>query len=166
MDDEIVTHATGDGNSAGDATDGATEGADRVARELHRLDPSAATFGIELIDAAPDSATVRMSVRTEHCNGFGILHGGMTFLLADSAMAFASNAGGRMALASSAGIDWLAPVPDGDVLTARAVRRDGGAGRSALWDVTITNAAGETVALMRGRTRTVNRPTIDPEASR
>ena len=159
MDDEIVTHATNDGNPG----DNATERADRVARALHRLDPSAATFGIELVDAAPDSAAVRMPVRTEHCNGFGILHGGMTFLLADSAMAFASNAGCRMALASSAGIDWLAPVPDGDVLTARAVRRDGGNGRSALWDITVTNAAGETVALMRGRTRTVNRPTIETD---
>jgi acyl-CoA thioesterase len=46
----------------------------------------------------------------------------MTFLLADSAMAFASNASGEVALASSAEIDWLAPVHIGTVLTATATR--------------------------------------------
>lgn len=128
---------------------------------LHGRDPSAATFGIELLDASPHGATVRMPVRTGYCNGFGIVHGGITFLLADSAMAFASNAAGEVALASSAGIDWLVPVDDGDVLTARAERRAGG-GRSALWDVTVTNSAGVVVALMRGRTRTAGRPVIEP----
>jgi acyl-CoA thioesterase len=130
--------------------------ADVFARELHRRDPSAATFGIELLDASPSGATVRMPVRREHCNGFDILHGGMTFLLADSAMAFASNARGETALASSAEIDWLAPVGIGTVLTATATQRWHG-GRSALWDVTVTDDAGATVAVMRGRTRTVGR---------
>jgi acyl-CoA thioesterase len=162
MDDDAFNATTPDDGSADDVTDRGQPAS--TAHALHRLDPSAATFGIELLDVTPEAAAVRMAVRTEHCNGFGILHGGMTFLLADSAMAFASNAGGRMALASSAAIDWLAPVPAGDVITARAVRRDGGGGRSALWDITVTNAAGDTVALMRGRTRTVNRPTIDPDA--
>jgi acyl-CoA thioesterase len=96
------------------------------------------------------------------CNGFGILHGGMTFLLADSAMAFASNAEDGVALASSAEIDWLAPVSAGDVLTATAERRWAG-GRSALWDVSVTNAAGEVVAIMRGRTRrTASQANSDP----
>jgi acyl-CoA thioesterase len=126
------------------------------ARALHERDPSAVAFGIELLDASPSGASVRMPVRREHCNGFEILHGGMTFLLADSAMAFASNASGEVALASSAEIDWLAPVHIGTVLTATATRRWMG-GRSALWDVTITDGDGNTVAVMRGRTRTVSR---------
>ncbi len=126
------------------------------ARALYERDPSAVAFGIELLDASPSGATVRMPVRREHCNGFEILHGGMTFLLADSAMAFASNASGEVALASSAEIDWLAPVHIGTVLTATATRRWAG-GRSALWDVTVADGDGTTVAVMRGRTRTVSR---------
>jgi acyl-CoA thioesterase len=134
---------------------------------LRSRDASADTFGIELVSAAADRAVASMPVRSEMCNGFGILHGGMTFLLADSAMAFASNAEAGteeagVALASSAEIDWLAPVSAGDVLTATAERRWAG-GRSALWDVTVTNAAGEVVAIMRGRTRrTAGQANSDP----
>jgi acyl-CoA thioesterase len=93
------------------------------------------------------------------CNGFGIAHGGMTFLLADTAMAFASNAGNEVALASSAEIDWLAPVQDGDHLAATATRRWSN-GRSTVWDITIVNGAGDTVAIMRGRTRTTGQHVV------
>jgi acyl-CoA thioesterase len=84
----------------------------------------------------------------------------MTFLLADTAMAFASNADNEVALASSAEIDWLAPVQDGDVLTATAERRWSN-GRSTVWDITVSNAAGDSVAIVRGRTRKVGRPVVD-----
>ena len=85
---------------------------------------------------------------------------GMTFLLADTAMAFASNADNEVALASSAEIDWLAPVQDGDVLTATAERRWSN-GRSTVWDITIANGSGEPVAIARGRTRKVGRAVIE-----
>jgi acyl-CoA thioesterase len=127
---------------------------ERVARALHARDPSASTFGIELVAASHTAAEVRMMVRGELCNGFGILRGGVTFLLADSAMAFASNAGNVTALASSAAIDWIAPVAAGDVLTAVASQRWTN-GRSTIWDITVSNADGGVVALFRGTTRTV-----------
>jgi len=100
------------------------------------------------------AAEVRMTARADMCNGFGILHGGVTFVLADSAMAFASNAGNVTSLASSAAIDWLAPIAVGDVLTAVASQRWTN-NRSTMWDITVSNAAGEVVALFRGTTRKV-----------
>ena len=120
---------------------------------------------VELIEAGPMRAVARMTVREDMCNGFRILHGGMTFLLADSAMAFASNAGNEMALASSAEIDWLAPVEIGQILTATADQR-WSSGRSTLWDIVVTAGAdvddeGTVVALMRGRTRRVGRTVLD-----
>lgn len=136
-----------------------------AARAMHSMDASAGAFGIELIEAGPDRAVARMTVRPEMCNGFKILHGGMTFLLADSAMAFASNADNEMALASSAEIDWLAPVEIGQVLTATADQA-WSSGRSTLWDIVVTAAPdneseGVVVALVRGRTRRVGRPVVD-----
>ena len=136
-----------------------------AAYAMHAKDASAEAFGIELIEAGPRGAVARMTVRPDMCNGFKILHGGMAFLLADSAMAFASNAENEMALASSAEIDWLAPVEIGQVLTATAVQA-WSSGRSALWDITVTAAPdadteGVVVALMRGRTRRVGRPVIE-----
>ena len=130
---------------------------------MYERDATATAFGIELIDATPERAAVRMRVRADMCNGLDVIHGGMTFLLADSAMAFASNAEGDAAFATSAEIDWLAPATAGQWLTATAERRAGGR-KSAVWDVTVTASdtgadAGEPIAIFRGRTRKVARPT-------
>lgn len=132
---------------------------------MHSKDASAEAFGIELVEAGSQRAVARMTVRPDMCNGFRILHGGMTFLLADSAMAFASNDDNEMALASSAEIDWLAPVEIGQVLTATATQA-WSSGRSTLWDIVVSAAPdhdteGVVVALIRGRTRRVGRPVLE-----
>lgn len=132
---------------------------DAPARHLFDRDPTAAAFGIELLAADADGATVRMTVRPEMCNGYGIIHGGLTFLLADSAMAFASSGDGETALAMSAGIDWFAPAKVGQVLTATA-RRCGGGNKSVVWDVAITADSGDLVATFRGRTKKIGTPVI------
>lgn len=138
---------------------------DAVARAMYDRDATAAAFGIELLEAGPTRATTRMQVRADMCNGLAVIHGGMTFLLADSAMAFASNSENEVAFATSAEIDWLAPATEGQWLTATAERRAGG-GRSAVWDVTVTatdepDGDPTTIALFRGRTRKVGRPVTD-----
>jgi acyl-CoA thioesterase len=130
-----------------------------VTDALYARDACSQALGIEIVAVSSDSCTARMPVRTTMCNGFGIVHGGMTFLLADTAMAFASNAGNEVALASSAEIDWLEPVQDGDTVTATAARRWSN-GRSTVWDITIVNSAGDTVAIMRGRTRTTGQHVV------
>lgn len=132
-----------------------------IARHLHGRDPSAAMFGIELVSAAADGAVVRMVVRPEMCNGHEIVHGGITFLLADSAMAFASNCENEVALATSAQIDWLAPATVGQLLTATATRRWTG-GRSTIWDIAVTTDDGTPIGLFRGTTRKVGRPVLPP----
>jgi acyl-CoA thioesterase len=131
---------------------------DPASQAMYDEDASAAFLGIELVEASPDRAVVTMPVRAEMCNGLGILHGGMTFLLADSAMAFASNAGPVSAVASSAEIDWLAKVVAGQVLRATATKAWSG-GRSTLWNIEVTADDGTTVALVRGRTRQVKSTT-------
>jgi acyl-CoA thioesterase len=130
---------------------------DAGSQSLYEHDQSMSTFGIELMSATDAGAELRMPVRSEICNGYGILHGGMTFLLADTAMALAANAGQATVLAASASIDWLQPVEVGDIITAVAARRWTN-GRTAMWDVTVSNAAGETVAIFRGTTKLVSRP--------
>ena len=101
-----------------------------------------------------------MTVTPEMCNGYDIIHGGMTFLLADSAMAFASNCENEVALATSAEIDWLTTVSIGQHLTATAERRHT-TGRSTLWDIAVTAEDGTLVAVFRGRTRKVGGPVVE-----
>ena len=126
---------------------------------MYARDATAPALGIELLAASASGAAVRMTVRADMCNGLGIAHGGMLFLLCDSAMAFASNAElpeRTDALAVTAEIDWLAPVRDGDTLTATA-RFEAAAGRTRIWDVRVDDQTGRLVAVFRGRTRTVTR---------
>lgn len=132
--------------------------ADAPARHLFDRDPTVTAFGIELVAADADGATVQMAVRPEMCNGYGMIHGGLTFLLADSAMAFASSGENETALATSAGIDWFAPARVGQVMVATA-RRCGGGKKSVVWDVEVT-ADGHPIAQFRGRTRKIGTPVI------
>jgi acyl-CoA thioesterase len=106
-------------------------------------------LGLEVVHVAPNAATVRMTVRPEMVNGFGVCHGGIAFSLADSALAFASNTHGRVTVSVENSIRYPAPIAPGDVLTATAVEETSGR-RLAFFDVTVRNETGELVGLFRG----------------
>ena len=48
-------------------------------------------LGIEVLEIREGYSKIKMTIRKEMINGFGILHGGITFSMADSAFAFACN---------------------------------------------------------------------------
>ena len=127
------------------------------AERLMRDDYASQALGIEIINAEPGDVTLRMTVRRDMLNGFGITHGGMIFSLADTAFAFACNETDTGTVAAGADIAFLAPTREGDTLTAHA-RRVSRTGRSGIYDITVTNEAGDTIALFRGRSRTTNMP--------
>jgi acyl-CoA thioesterase len=86
-----------------------------------------------------------------------VCHGGFIFALADSALGFASCSHGIQTLAQHADIHWLKPGREGEVLTASAseVSRSG---RTAVYDIAVTNQDGELVATVRGMTRSTGLP--------
>lgn len=106
-------------------------------------------LGVERIAERPGFSQIKMTVRPEMVNGFGIAHGGITFSLADSAFAFASNSRGRHAVSIETGIDHLAPVRIGDVLTATASEQHLGR-RLGNYRVEVVNQKDEKVALFKG----------------
>jgi acyl-CoA thioesterase len=61
-----------------------------------------------------------MTVRPEMTNGFTIAHGGITYALADSALAFASNGYGPQAVSLETSISHLKPLQAGDLIIAEA----------------------------------------------
>lgn len=132
-------------------TEAVTVGAADVVAELFRRDASTQTFGIELVDAGPGRAVVSMEVRADMCNGYDVCHGGMTFTLADTAMAFASGSHNESALAVAASIDFLSPVRRGAMLRATAEER-WLKGRTGLYDVRVELDDGTLVAVFHGRT--------------
>jgi len=77
-------------------------------------------LGITVVSNAPGEAVLKMTVRDEMTNGFHIAHGGISYALADSALAFAANGGGRQSLSIETSIHHLLAVRAGEELTASA----------------------------------------------
>src|SRR4029079_11928456 len=94
--------------------------AERVVSAMMAKDAFSQWLGIEVLDVRPSGATVRMEVRPEMQNGFGVCHGAIPFALADSALAFASNTHGNITLSIENSITYPKPIAVGDVLVAAA----------------------------------------------
>lgn len=91
-----------------------------IVEQMYNGDEFSQWLGIRRIAEGAGHCTLEMTVRQEMVNGFGIAHGAITYALADSALAFASNAHGRKSVSIETSINHLKPVKPGDVLTAIA----------------------------------------------
>lgn len=132
--------------------------AERSVAAMLERDAYSAWLGVEVTEIRPGGCTVRMTVRDEMLNGFGVCHGGVTFALADSALAFASNAGGWITMSVENAISYPLPVRAGDELVALA-EEEGGASRIAFYRV-LVRRGGDTVAIFRGTVYRTNRPLL------
>ncbi len=140
---------------------------DQIARasvdKMWNSDPARAASGIELLSVEPGSARISMRVRPDMLNAHRICHGGHIFLLADSAFAYASNAGGVSTVAHHCSISFLTPARSGDVLTAHA-REVHVVGRTGVYDVSVAAQNGAIIAEFRGLSRAVPRAPIGADA--
>jgi acyl-CoA thioesterase len=97
-------------------------------------------MGIQVLSVGDGHATVRMTLRQEMLNGFGMAHGGMVFAFGDTAFALACNPADPEAdtitVAAGVDINFLKPAFRGQILTAVATRR-ASTGRSGLYDIQI-----------------------------
>lgn len=121
----------------------------KVVEKMMADDAFSQWLGIEVIDIKPGYAKLEMQVRKEMVNGFNVGHGGIAFSLADSALAFASNSYGRVALALENNISFTKKVNPGDMLKATTEELSRGR-RIAVYNVTISNQDDTKVALFRG----------------
>ncbi|WP_321417760.1 PaaI family thioesterase [uncultured Methanomethylovorans sp.] len=103
---------------------------------------------IELLDVSPGYAKARMLISNEHLNGFGTVHGGAIFTLADFVFGSASTAHGRIAVAINCSIAYLKAAKQG-YLTAEAKEIYIGY-KLATYIVTITNEENEPIATFQG----------------
>ena len=124
--------------------------AEAVAAAMWSRDRAAQALGMRIDSVGPGHATLSMPVRSDMVNGHHICHGGLIFTLADTAFAYACNAYNRNTVASGCNIDFVAPGKEGDTLTAEAVERSL-SGRTGVYDITVRDSAGKTVALFRGK---------------
>lgn len=130
------------------------EVAENTARIMQPRDKAAAFLGIELKEIGPARCVMALTVTENHVQGLNVCHGGYIFSLADTCMAYASNAADTPNLAQMAQITFLAPGQLGDTLTATA-SRVAEAGRNNIWDVEVLDQNGKQIAVFRGQTRAV-----------
>lgn len=123
--------------------------AKKVVDRMYNNDPFSQWLGIERIEDGAGRSVLRMTVRKEMLNGFNIAHGGITYSLADSALAFASNGHGRMAVSVETSISHTESLKEGDVITAVAEEKSL-SNKIGVYHITITNQEGKTVALFKG----------------
>lgn len=136
--------------------------AERVVRAMYERDAASRGLGIEIVEVRPGFVRATMLVRPDMVNGHDIGHGGFIFALADSAFAFSCNSYNTITVAAGATIDFLAPAHKGDRLTATATEL-WRSKRTGLYEITVTNQQGTTLALFRGRSHQLKGPIVpDP----
>jgi acyl-CoA thioesterase len=106
-------------------------------------------MGVEVLEVKEGYSRIKMTIRKEMVNGFGIVHGGLPFSLADSAFAFACNNRNNLSVALDVTITFTKAVNVGDELTAEAKEVHNGRS-TGVYLITVTNQKNEHVALFKG----------------
>jgi len=106
-------------------------------------------MGVEVLEVKEGYSRIRMTIRKEMVNGFGIVHGGLPFSLADSAFAFACNNRNNLSVALDVTITFTKAVNVGDVLVAEANEIHNGRS-TGVYLIHVTNQRNEQVALFKG----------------
>ena len=106
-------------------------------------------LGIQILSVSEGTCRLSLTVRKNMLNGFGIAHGGITYCMADSALAFASNSYGKQCVSIETSISHTARVQEGDILTASARELHRGS-KIAVYEVTIENQHHKHVGLFKG----------------
>ena len=116
-------------------------------------------LGIEVLEIREGYSKIKMTVRPEMINGFGIVHGGIAFSLSDSAFAFACNNRNVLSVALDTSINFTKPVHVGDVLIAEANELHNGKS-TGLYHITVKNQNEHVVALFKGTCFRTNKTLI------
>ena len=84
--------------------------ANKVVDHMMQHDLFSQWLGIEVLEIKEGYSKIQMTVRNEMINGFGIVHGGICFSLADSAFAFACNNRNNLSVALDTSINFTKAV--------------------------------------------------------
>jgi acyl-CoA thioesterase len=127
----------------------AEEMALKVVDKMFENDHYSQWLGIERLSILPGRCILRMKIRKEMLNGFGLAHGSITYALADSALAFASNSHGQQCVSIDTQISHLNPCKEDDTITAVATElsRSRSLGR---YNIVVNNQEEKMVAHFRG----------------
>jgi len=120
-----------------------------IVNKMLNNDAMSQWLGIELISVEKGNVTLQITVRKEMTNGFDIAHGGITYSISDSSLAFSANSYGIQAVSVETSISHLKPVKIGDILTTQ-VQEISLSKRIGVYHITVVNQNGILVSTMKG----------------
>ncbi len=123
--------------------------AKKVVDKMMNGDAFSQWLDIEVLEISTGFCKLQMKVRKEMTNGFDIAHGGITYSLADSCLAFAANADGIQAVSIETSISHTKKVMSDDILIATS-KEINKTNKTALYNITITNQDNLEVAHFKG----------------
>lgn len=123
--------------------------AEEIINKMMASDKMSQWLGIEILNYTPGAVSLRMIVREEMVNGFNVTHGGITYSLADSALAFSANSHGMRSMSIETSVSHLKSVHAGDVLTV-TTRELTLTRKTGVYSMDIVNQKNELVAHFKG----------------
>ena len=124
--------------------------AKKVVDKMMSGDAFSQWLGIEVLGISEGYCKLKMTVRDEMTNGFKIAHGGISYSLADSCLAFAANSDGVQSVSVETSISHTKKVVSGDTLTATA-KEINKSSKTALYNISITNQKNEEIGHFKGK---------------
>jgi acyl-CoA thioesterase len=121
----------------------------QIVEQMLQSDAYSRWIGIEVIEIFLGKCILRMKVTSEMLNGFHIAHGGISYALADSALAFAANSYGNQCVSIETSISHTKPSSENDLLTATCTELHRGK-TIGIYQVEVKNQDEKLIALFKG----------------
>lgn len=123
--------------------------ANKIVNKMINEDAFSKWLGIKVLEINEGNCILKMTVRDEMTNGFNIAHGGITYSLADSALAFAANTYNIQSISIETSISHTKKVQSGDILKA-TTKEINKSKKTSIYYITITNQDNIEVAHFKG----------------
>ena len=124
--------------------------ASKIVNKMISNDSYSKWLGIEIIELSEGFCKLQMKIRDDMTNGFKIAHGGISYSLADSALAFASNSYGFQSLTIESSINYFKKVNSGDILSA-VTNEINKTEKIANYSIVVSNQNNEEIACFNGK---------------
>ena len=129
---------------------------EEIVSKMYDNDLFSKWMGIEILHISKGKCVLKMEVKNEMLNGFSIAHGGITYSLGDSCLAFAANSHGIQCMSIETAITHIKKVNENDALiaTSKELKIDD---RRADYEIQINNQHNENVATFKGTVHRTNK---------
>ena len=120
-----------------------------IVNKMYNKDAFSKWLGIKLLEIREGYCKLSMNIKNDMLNGFSIAHGGITYSLADSALAFAANTYGKKCISIETSISHTESCKEGDMLIA-TTKELSKTDKTYIYLITITNQNNKEVAIIKG----------------